>query len=376
MKKYLFFALALILFVFDSCKNKDQFQIDGKLLHAEGVQKIYLFATDSLGQMMAVDSTFLNEDQAFKFKRKAATGPEFYQLVVGQKSFMLIAENGNEIDFEADLSNPNSEYQLSGSDEAEKITAYNKINAAFSNQIGQLSAQYGKMIQDNPSQRESIIADFSVKSEKLTKPFLEKSFQFIQQNKTSLTAFFAANMMLGMQATDYEAKLHEYSKEASPLFPNNKAVQAFVLQMEAIAKTAIGEMAPEFMALTPEGKAMKLSDLKGKFVLLDFWASWCGPCRQENPNVVKLYQQFKNQNFTVLGFSLDDDKSKWINAIAEDKLDWYHVSELKQWDAPVARLYNINSIPASFLINPEGKIIAKNLRGAALNDFLKQTLVK
>ncbi len=150
MKKYLFVAITLTLFVFDSCKKKDEFQINGKLSSASGLQKIYLFATDSLGQMMQVDSTFLDEDQAFKFKRKATNTPEFYQLVAGQKSFMLIAENGNEIDFEADLSNPNSEYQLSGSDEAEKITAYNKINAAFSNQIGHLSAQYGKMIQDNP----------------------------------------------------------------------------------------------------------------------------------------------------------------------------------------------------------------------------------
>jgi peroxiredoxin len=376
MKKYLFIAFTLILFVFDSCKNKDEFQINGKLYSALGLQKIYLFATDSLGQMMPIDSTFLDEEQAFKFKHKASDNPDFYQIVAGQRSFMLIASNGNDIDFKADLSNPNSEYQLSGSDESEKITAYNKINAVFSNQIGQLSTQYGKLIENNPNQREALISDFNVKSEKLTNPFLEKSYQFIQQNKTSLTAFFAANMMLGMQATNYEIKLYEFSKESSLLFPKNKAVQAFTQQMEVIAKTSVGKMAPDFMALTPEGKALKLSDLKGKFVLLDFWASWCGPCRQENPNVVKLYQQFKNQNFTVLGFSLDDDKSKWINAIAEDQLNWYHVSELKQWDAPVARLYNINAIPASFLINPEGKIIAKNLRGDALSDFLTQSLIK
>jgi len=373
MKVSLLIAIVFIVFGFDSCKNKDQFQIHGKVEHAEGLQKVYLSAADSLGQMVVLDSTFLNEDQAFEFKGKSLN-PEFYQLVIGQKSYTLIAENGNEIYFQADLADLGSNYQLSGSEEAAKITEYNKITSVFSAQTGQLATQYTKILAEDPNRKDEIIAEFNVKSEQLTSPFLEKSYQFILQNKTSLTAFFAANMMLGMQATDYETKLYQYSKSAKQLFPNNKPVQAFAVQMEAIAKTAIGQKAPDFMALTPEGKVLKLSDLKGKYVLLDFWASWCGPCRQENPNVVKVYQQYKNQNFTILGFSLDEEKGKWTAAIAEDHLDWYQVSELKHWASPTARLYNINAIPSSFILNPEGIIIAKNLRGEALNDFLKSNL--
>lgn len=132
--------------------------------------------------------------------------------------------------------------------------------------------------------------------------------------------------------------------------------------------------APDFELPTPEGKLVKLSDFRGKYVLVDFWASWCPPCREENPNVVKAYQQFKDKNFTVLGVSLDDSKNRWIQAIKTDNLTWTNVSDLKRWDGDVVALYKVDGIPTSFLIDPQGKIIAKNLRGKDLEEFLDQTL--
>ena len=108
--------------------------------------------------------------------------------------------------------------------------------------------------------------------------------------------------------------------------------------------------------------------------MVDFWASWCGPCRSENPNIVKLFHRFKNKNFTILGVSLDDDREDWLKAIQDDQLSWTQVSELKRWESPIVNLYKIESIPASFLLDPNGKIIAKNLRGADLEAFLAKTL--
>jgi thiol-disulfide isomerase/thioredoxin len=136
-----------------------------------------------------------------------------------------------------------------------------------------------------------------------------------------------------------------------------------------------GELAPEIAMQSPEGKIIRLSDLKGKYVLIDFWASWCGPCRRENPNVVRLYNQYKSKGFTVFSVSLDNDGEKWKSAILQDGLVWpYHVSDLLGWNTPMTQVYGFNSIPHTVLIDPQGKVIAKNLRGESLEQKLKELL--
>jgi peroxiredoxin len=142
--------------------------------------------------------------------------------------------------------------------------------------------------------------------------------------------------------------------------------------------TAIGSVAPDFTQNDADGKPFKLSSFKGKYVLIDFWASWCGPCRAENPNVVKAYQKYKSKNFTVLGVSLDKpaDKQAWLNAVKNDGLEWTQVSDLKYWANAAAALYYVQSIPANFLVDPTGKIIGKNLRGTDLDDKLAEVLAK
>lgn len=374
MKKNILGILLVSLVALVSCKNKTEFVIKGQVENvAQASNKVFLLYADSLGQMITIDSTLLNEDRKFVLKGKAAQ-PEFYQLYIGDRSYMLIAENGDEIDFKADMADHSGGYEIKGSKEADKITGFNKITTDFSAKNGELAEKYSKLIVDQADKKDSIIADYHSKSEVIIKPFLEQAYSFIEKNKSSLTAFFAANVIMGTDPTAYEDKIIAYSKEAAKSFPENKMIQSFAEQMEALAKVAIGQEAPDFKAMTPDGKSLSLSELRGKYVLLDFWASWCGPCRQENPNIVNAYKQFKDKNFTILGFSLDNDEAKWKEAIKADGLTWSHVSELKQWDAETARMYNINAIPASFLLDPQGKIIAKNLRGAELHKFLAKTL--
>ena len=143
----------------------------------------------------------------------------------------------------------------------------------------------------------------------------------------------------------------------------------------------IGNVAPELAFQSPDGKTLALSSLRGKLVLVDFWASWCMPCRMENPNVVRMYQQYKDETFTegkgftVYSVSLDKNEKNWLDAIKRDKLEWeYHVSDLLGWDSAPAAVYQISSIPSNFLLNAEGVIIAKNLRAAALEEKIKSLI--
>ena len=134
--------------------------------------------------------------------------------------------------------------------------------------------------------------------------------------------------------------------------------------------TAIGNKAPELTATSPSGETIKLSDTKGKLVLLDFWAAWCPPCRRENPNVVSAYNKYKDKGFDILGVSLDRDMNAWRKAIEADGLPWHHISDLKGWQNEVAQMYSVTSIPHTVLLDREGRILARNLRGTALEEAL------
>ncbi|KIO77004.1 hypothetical protein TH53_11580 [Pedobacter lusitanus] len=272
--------------------------------------------------------------------------------------------------------------EVAATDSLKKAT----INGSLINRDNSKLKSQSKTVQDQIDILNAEYAKFTPEQKK-DKAFIdsfEKRYENISAGLTPIYLDYARNnpdsyisiVVLSQLATN--DKVHSDAEQLfqalSPKVRETSTGKSIAGYFEAAKKTKVGLQAIDFTQNDVNDKPVKLSDFKGKYVLVDFWASWCGPCRQENPNVVSAYNQYKDKGFTVLGVSLDQPgkKAAWLKAIEDDKLAWTQVSDLKFWDNAVAKLYGIRSIPSNFLIDPSGKIIAKGLREEALHNKLAE----
>jgi thiol-disulfide isomerase/thioredoxin len=381
-KLALFFLCATML---SSCRVKTA-EITGILENPRPREYIFFQELKSK-ELLTVDSAIVSEDGSFDFKRKVKF-PSFYLLKINQNNFLtMLIEPGEKIKMTSHFDSLNYPVAVIGSKGTKLLADYNKTLLKTINKIRKLSEIHDKnlgrpdfvyvidsldnlaggylnemnsyakkYIDDNISSLVSLVALYSQVAPNVYVLNFEKDLSYFKKVDSSLFQKYPV----------YEPviDLHNQVKEMIAYYDNKKSVpQSSGEKMEA----------PEIILPSPEGDTIKLSSTRGSYVLLDFWASWCSPCRMESPNLLRAYNMYHARGFQIYQVSLDKTKDAWIKGIQDDKLEkWIHVSDVKYWNSVVVSLYKIESIPTNFLLDKEGRIIASNLRGDALQRKLSE----
>lgn len=261
---------------------------------------------------------------------------------------------------------------VSGSKAHNELVKLNKVQKKFDDDLENLRTEYRKI--SGEKNNDSRLPDIGAKMRDVSKNKHENLYDYLQVNYKSPIALYVLDKYSGPDIA--LEKIEPIFNKLSESLRNSPSGQAYKEKIEAARNTSVGAYAMNFTQNDTLGNPVSLSDFKGKYVLIDFWASWCGPCRAENPNVVKAFNEYKDKGFTIVGISLDQPgkHAAWMEAIHKDGLTWTQLSDLKGWKNEVSKMYNIQAIPQNFLLDPKGKIIAKNIRGEELHEILAEQI--
>ncbi len=359
-----------IIFIGFSCDTASSVRekgvrISGKIENPEKTGVIVLEALNE-NDFKVVDTVTLEVDSTFHIAYEVPES-NLYRLKLYEKQAVFFILNPTDEDITVNVGKDfENGFEVIGSKDTDDFMDIQKTAAEMQNYGQQFMPQLMQAQQAGNQQAVDSLQAIVMDKQRSIREVVKTK---ISDMGTSVAAILATQLLDPSEDVEFLKELADkFRKEA----PDNKMAAQFISQIDKLSVTAIGSMAPEIDLPTPDGNNVKLSSLRGNYVMIDFWAAWCRPCRAENPNVVKAYNKYHDKGFEVYGVSLDKTKEKWVAAIAKDGLIWTQVSDLQYFNSVAAAAYGITGIPATVLIDKEGKIIAKNLRGAALEAKLAE----
>lgn len=369
MMKYIVALLSTVLLA--SCaQNSDNYTLSGNAEGFEDGENVLVYKV--VNNQPVVQDTLTITNGKFEGEFAKEEDPVFSFATIGvtnDRVFYFPETEDIHVEFYKD--SMRSSY-ASGNMGTDSYAAYIKDVLALEKEKAEVMNRYKQATSQGDA---SLVSQIRQEHEALSRKDKEQKKEFLDNNTNTLFALsMLSQMVTRKEMTTKEAE--QYLAKVSPKMQETEIVKDMKSNIEALKGTEIGGTAPAFSAPTPTGEELALKDVLGEYTLIDFWASWCKPCRNENPNVVRVYNEYHDKGLNIISVSLDKDtqKQRWIDAIAQDKMDWYHVSNLKFWSDPIAKQYGVRSIPATFLVDKNGVIVAKNLRGKALEDKIAALL--